>query len=354
MSNAEKLRVLLDKHEVDALLLTTPENRFYATGFRSSAGAAIITPERNYFFTDFRYIEAAKSTEGFEVEMTGSDKTYNTLINRTIEAHNIKRIGFEDLRMSVSEHKNLSEKIEAELVGVGNSIFDARSTKEEWELERMREAQAIAEKALDEVLGLIKPGLTEKQIAAEIIYRMLRHGAEDISFNPIVVSGKNSSMPHGVPSDKKIENGDFVTMDFGCIYKGYCSDMTRTVAVGYATDKMREVYNIVLEAQLAGIAAAKAGVIGSEVDSAARKVITDAGYGDYFGHGFGHSLGIEVHEPPNASAAETSALPVGAVISAEPGIYIPGEFGVRIEDVLIIRTDGCENITKANKDLTIL
>ena len=354
MNNAGKLKALLEKHEVDALLLTTPENRFYATGFNSSAGVAIVTSEKNYFFTDFRYIEAANDIDNFEVVMTDSNNKYHTLINRTVEAHNISRLGFEDLRMSVSEHKSLKEKVGAELVPLGNALFDARSSKEPWELERMRTAQSIAEKALDEVLQLIEPGLTEKAIAAEIIYRMLRNGADDISFNPIVVSGKNSSKPHGVPTDKKIEKGDFITMDFGCIYKGYCSDMPRTVAVGYAPDTMREIYEVVLDAQLAGIAVAKAGIVGSEVDAAGRKVIDDAGYGEYFGHGFGHSLGIEIHEPPNASATETSVLPKGAVISAEPGIYIPGQFGVRIEDVLILGEDGCENITKAKKELIIL
>ncbi|MGI6578243.1 MAG: M24 family metallopeptidase [Eubacteriales bacterium] len=354
MNNSKKLIGLLSKCDVDALLLTSPENRFYATDFHSTAGMVVITKEVNYFFTDFRYFEAAQEIEGFEKIMVDRDRKYNALINKVIEAHNIKRIGFEDAKMSVSTHSNLVKEINAELVATGNAIYGARASKEPWEQERMRKAQKIAEKALDEVLGLIKPGVTEKEIAAELIYHMLKNGAEDTSFDPIVVSGKNSSKPHGVPSDKQIEYGDFVTMDFGCIYMGYCSDMTRTVAVGHATDKMREVYRIVLEAQHEGIAAARAGVPGRSVDAAARKVIDDAGYGEYFGHGFGHSLGIEIHEPPNASATEEEVLPVGAVISAEPGIYLPGEFGVRIEDVLILTEDGCENITSAKKELIIL
>jgi len=354
MNNAKRLAALLGECGVDALLLTSPENRFYATGFESTAGLALITPEKNYFFTDFRYFEAASKIEGFELSMVGNDRNYTVLINEVLEEHNIKRLGYEDLKMSVMEHAKLQKALHAEMVPTGYAIYSARASKADWEIDRMKKAQEISERALDDVLGIIRPGLTEKEIAAELVYRMLKYGAENTSFDPIVVSGKNSSMPHGVPSHKKIEDGDFVTMDFGCIYGGYCSDMTRTVAVGHADEEMRKIYGIVLEAQAAGIAAAKAGVYGRDVDAAARKVIEDAGYGEYFGHGFGHSLGIEIHEPPNASTSETGTLPKGAVISAEPGIYLPGKFGVRIEDVLVITEEGCENITKAKKDLIIL
>ena len=215
-------------------------------------------------------------------------------------------------------------------------------------------AQRIAERAFDEVLGEIKPGMTEREIAAELVYRMLRNGAENISFDPIVVTGAKTSMPHGVPGDRKVQRGDFLTMDFGCIYKGYCSDMTRTVAIGGVSDEMKAVYNIVLKAQLAGIAAAKAGLKGREIDAAARKVIDEAGYGEYFGHGFGHGIGLEVHEEPNAGPVSEALMEPGVVISAEPGIYLPGRFGVRIEDVIIITENGCENITTAKKELIIL
>lgn len=354
MNNAAKLVGLLHSSNTDALLITSPENRFYATGFESSAGVALISGEKRVFFTDFRYIEAARAIEGFEVQMVDKDRNYTALINEFVTAHNIERLGFEDQKMSVSEHAKYRETIRAELVPTGGAFYTARASKEAWELDRMRRAQAIAERALDDVLGLLRPGLTEKEVAAELVYRMLKYGAENMSFDPIVVSGANSSKPHGVPSGKAIASGDFVTMDFGCIHGGYCSDMTRTVAVGSATPKMRTIYSIVLEAQYAGIAAAKAGVYGKAVDAAARKVIDAAGYGAYFGHGFGHSLGIEIHEPPNASQSEIGILPKGAVVSAEPGIYLPGEFGVRIEDVLVMTDGGCENLTKAKKDLLIL
>ena len=218
----------------------------------------------------------------------------------------------------------------------------------------MRKAQAIADKAFSEVCTRIKAGMTEKQLQAELIYCLYKNGGEGLSFDPIVVSGPNTSLPHGVAGDRVICEGDFVTMDFGVLYGGYCSDMTRTVAVGFATEEMEKVYNTVLQAQLAGIAATKAGVMGKDVDAAARKVITDAGYGTYFGHGYGHSLGMEVHEAPNCNPSGQTVMAENVVSSAEPGIYLPGKFGVRIEDVVIFKDGGCENITKSPKNLIIV
>jgi Xaa-Pro aminopeptidase len=196
--------------------------------------------------------------------------------------------------------------------------------------------------------------MTEKQVAAELVYRMYKYGGEANSFDPIVVTGKKTSMPHGVPGDDIIRKGDFVTMDFGTMYGGYCSDMTRTVAVAHATEEMKTVYETVLAAQLAGIAAARPDVTGQAIDKAARDVIEKAGYGAYFGHSFGHSLGLEIHEAPNAAPSNDKPMPEGAVISAEPGIYLPGRFGVRIEDVLWLREGGAENLTKAPKTLLVV
>ena len=218
----------------------------------------------------------------------------------------------------------------------------------------MRKAQEITDQAFSEMLTKIKPGLSEKQLQAELVYSLLKNGADGMAFEPIVVSGPNSSMPHGVPGERLVQAGDFVTMDFGATYQGYCADMTRTVAVGYVTEEMETVYNTVLKAQTAAIAASKPGVTGREIDAVARKIITDAGYGAYFGHGYGHSLGMEVHESPSPNGRNEEGMPVGAVASAEPGIYLPGKFGVRIEDVVIFREDGCENITKSPKNLMIV
>ena len=218
----------------------------------------------------------------------------------------------------------------------------------------MEQAQAITDAVFTHMCGFVKPGMTEKEVEAELIAVLYRGGSDGLAFPPIVVAGPNSSMPHGVAGYRVIREGDFLTMDFGAKYQGYCSDMTRTVAIGYATDKMKEIYDTVLQAQLAGIAATREGVCGCEVDAAARQVIADAGYGSYFGHGYGHGLGIQVHEGPNCNPSGKTPLPVGAVCSAEPGIYLPGEFGVRIEDVVVVTADGCKNITRSPKELIIL
>ena len=218
----------------------------------------------------------------------------------------------------------------------------------------MLKAQAITDKAFAEVLDLIRIDMTEKELAAELIYCLYKNGAEALSFQPIVVSGPNTSKPHGVPGDRKLQYGDFVTMDFGCKVDGYCSDMTRTVALGFVSEEMARVYETVLRAQETAIAATKAGVTGAEVHNTAAKIIADAGYGPYFGHGYGHSIGMETHENPRCNAVNHLPLPAGAVCSAEPGIYLPGQFGVRIEDVVIVTEDGCRDITESPKNLIII
>ena len=264
------------------------------------------------------------------------------------------RLAAEDKKLSHVGYLGYEKALGRELLPAGDLFETLRASKTEEEIACMIEAQRISEKALETVLHIIKPGMTERQVAAELVYNMLKNGSEGNSFDPIVVTGSKTSLPHGVPGDKVIQSGDFVTMDFGSIKHGYCSDMTRTVAVGSASEEMRNVYDTVLRAQLAGIAAAKAGVPGKEIDAAARKVISDAGYGKYFGHGFGHSLGLDIHEWPNANPSGETPMPAGAVCSAEPGIYIPGRFGVRIEDVMVIREGGAEIITKAPKELVVL
>lgn len=355
MSNLEKIRAQISATGADAILVTSSVNRQFATGFRSSAGAVVVTADGAHFFTDGRYIEAASSKiEGCEVSLIDRGRRYPQAIAEVLKAAGAKSVAFEDGRMTIGEYNNWKENLGFELVPMGTAVDSLRSSKTDAEIELMIKAQRITEKAFDEILGIIKPGITEKEIAAELIYRQLKNGAEGMSFDPIVVSGANSSMPHGVPSEKPVEAGDFVTMDFGCTYEGYCSDMTRTIVVGHATEEMEKVYHTVLNAQLAGIAVSKAGVAGKDIDGAARKVIEDAGYGEYFSHSYGHSLGLEVHEAPNAAPSVETLMPVNAVVSAEPGIYLPGRFGVRIEDVVIMREGHGEVITKAPKQLIIL
>lgn len=354
MKNLEKFLSILDG-EVDGLLLTSRYSRHYGAEFDIAEGMAIVTKKGCRYFTDSRYIESAQAgIRGFEVLDVAKGRNYAACLNAAIADFGVTTLGYEENYLTVAEFTGLEKSLNAKLVPYNAKINGFRGVKEDWELDLMRQAQKIADKAFMETLPCIKAGMTELELQAELIYRMYKNGAQGLSFDPIVVSGPNTSMPHGVAGERVIQEGDFVTMDFGVLYRGYCSDTTRTVAVGYATEEMKKVYYTVLEAQKAGIAITKAGATGAEIDGAARKVIADAGYGEYFGHGYGHSLGLEIHEAPNVSPRNTEPLPAGAVCSAEPGIYLPGKFGVRIEDVTIIGEDGCEDITNMPKDLLIV
>ena len=353
MKNLEKYLSILDG-EVDGLLLTSRYSRHYGAEFDIAEGVAIVSKNGCRYFTDSRYIESAQNgLKGFEVLCV--DKIgYIKLINDAITDFGVTTLGYEENYLLAGELHHYEKNLNAKLVPYNDTINGFRSTKEDWELDLMRKAQEITDKAFSEVLPRLKVGMTELELQAELIYCLYKNGATGLAFDPIVVSGPNTSLPHGVAGERVIREGDFVTMDFGASYRGYCADMTRTVAVGYATEEMEKIYNTVLEAQLAGLAISKAGVPGKQIDGAARKVIADAGYGDYFGHGYGHSLGLEVHEMPSPNSRNENPMPVGAVASAEPGIYLPGKFGVRIEDVVIFRDGGCENITKSPKKLIIL
>ena len=337
------------------MLVTDEKNQRYASGFPITDGAVVVGLEKSWLITDSRYIEAAEAAvDGSLTEVVLYDREHPlTGIIRSVCA-GMARLAAEDKKLSHVGYLGYEKALGRELLPAGDLFETLRASKTEEEIACMIEAQRISEKALETVLHIIKPGMTERQVAAELVYNMLKNGSEGNSFDPIVITGSKTSLPHGVPGDKVIQSGDFVTIDFGSIKHGYCSDMTRTVAVGSASEEMRNVYDTVLRAQLAGIAAARAGVPGREIDAAARKVISDAGYGKYFGHGFGHSLGLDIHELPNANPSGEALMPAGAVCSAEPGIYIPGRFGVRIEDVMVIREGGAEIITKAPKELVVL
>ena len=354
MNNLEKYVSLLND-DVDGLLLTSRYSRYYGAEHDIAEGVALVTRNGCCYYTDFRYIEDAQNgIRNMQLKMVDRENTYIKLLNADIAAFGVKTLGYEQDYLTAGELAEYEKKLNAALVPMQEKISGFRAVKEPWELDLMRKAQAIADQAFTEILGRIKTGMTEKQLQAELIYCLYKNGGEGLSFDPIVVSGPNTSLPHGVAGDRVICEGDFVTMDFGVLYKGYCSDMTRTVAVGYATEEMKKVYDTVLQAQLAGIAATKAGVTGKAVDAAARKVIEDAGYGEYFGHGYGHSLGLQVHEDPNCNPKGDTVMQANMVCSAEPGIYLPGKFGVRIEDVVIFTADGCENITASPKNLLIV
>ena len=354
MKNMEKyLSILTD--EVDGLLLTSRYSRHYGAEFDIAEGIAIVTKAGSRYFTDSRYIESAENgIKGFEVLEMNRENSYAKRLNDAIADFGVTTLGYEEEYLTVAELRYYEKELNAKLIPFNTQIHQFRGSKEEWELDRMRKAQDIADKAFSEILTRIKAGMTEKELQAEIIYCLLKNGADGPSFSPIVVSGPNTSLPHGVAGDRVIREGDFVTLDFGALYGGYCSDMTRTVAIGYATEEMEKVYNTVLQAQLAGIAASKAGMIGKDVDNAARKVIEDAGYGQYFGHGYGHSVGLEIHEKPNCGRYSEDIMVENCVASAEPGIYMPGKFGVRIEDCVIYKPEGVENLTHSPKNLIII
>ncbi|MBR2521029.1 MAG: aminopeptidase P family protein [Oscillospiraceae bacterium] len=355
MKNYEKIRQKLIEHSLDAVYVTSPINRAYASGFFSTDGLAVITPDNQYFFTDSRYIEAAEAAmPDFTVEMVTQENSYTDCMNRLINKHSLSVVGFEEERASFRQYNAMTKAFQVKFAAAQGIFEELRAVKSPEEVQKLISAQRLAEEAFRQTLGVLKAGMTEKEAAAELVYRMLRLGADGLSFEPIVVSGVRSSMPHGVPTTEKIEPGTFLTMDFGCIKDGYCSDMTRTVAVGGYTDEMEKVYNVVLKAQKAGIDAARAGIPGCEVHMAAANVIAEAGYGEYFGHGFGHGIGMEVHEGNGASQSEKRLLRAGNVISAEPGIYMPGKFGVRIEDVLVIEEGGRTDITKTPKELMVI
>lgn len=352
MKKIESVRKILKIGQ--AALIFTPVSRLYLSGFQSSLGYLFVTEKRAALFVDGRYIEAAKNgaDKNIEVflftnlseqvkEFLGDDTT-SLLVETSNTVSDVK--GFERLF-----EKGIHPSDELE-----NILKELRTLKSDYEIECITKAQRMAEKAFDDVLGFIRPGVSEIQIAAELEYRMKLAGSEMVSFETIAVSGEKTSMPHGVPGERIIKSGDFITMDFGAVYKGYHSDMTRTVAVGFATDEMKKVYDTVLKANLAAIEKVAEGVKISEVDLAARNIITDAGYGKYFTHSTGHGVGLEIHEAPTVSFKNEKLLTSGQIITIEPGIYLEGKFGVRTEDMVVVTKNGCKNLTNAPKSLIII
>ena len=358
MNHFKAVREKMTERGLDAVIINSEANRFYTCAFPTMApedAIVIVAKEKSYVITDSRYIEAAEAqVKDAEVCLRDDRNTYNSWIKRILEENAVKKLGFEEEELTVSGFENYKKEFPVEFLPCSELFGQLRQSKDDEEIACMIKAQRIAEDAFEELTHWLREGQSEKQIAAYLQYLMLSRGAERVSFEPIAASGPNSSMPHAVPTDRTIRAGDFLTLDFGAVYGNYCSDMTRTLAIGYATDEMKKVYETVLAAQAAGIAAAHAGVIGRDVHNAAAKVIADAGYGGYFGHGFGHSVGLQIHEDPNFNTRNDRPVPDRAVISAEPGIYLPGNFGVRIEDVIILREGGCEDITLSPKELTVI
>lgn len=341
---------------VDAAIIESDVNRRYYTQMRSSAGTLFVARDYAALIIDFRYIEKARACAK-DCEVILQDRLYEQL-GALIKAHGVKTAAVEGSYMTVARLKALESKlpdIAFDCVSLDDVIFSHRAIKQPWELDCMREAQKIADKAFIELLNFIKRGRTEIEVAAQLEYLMRKFGGEKPSFDTISVSGKNSSMPHGVPTEKALEEGDFLTLDFGTQKNGYCSDTTRTVAIGQVSEEQRQVYDIVLQAQQKAFEVIRAGQKCSDIDFAARDFIENQkGYKGCFGHGLGHSLGLEIHEEPRFSPLYEREAKAGNVMSVEPGIYLEEKFGVRIEDVVIVGENGFENITKCPKELIIL
>ena len=333
---------------VDAFLTTDSVTRFYLTSFKSSNGFLFVTRNGAHFFTDFRYIEAAeKECVGCEV----SAESYKGAVAQIIEREKIGTVAFEDELVTVAALEGLKKTFPScSFVSVGTLISDMMSLKTPEEMAKIRKAQEITDKAFAAVLPLLRPDMMETDVAAELEYQMKKFGASDKSFDTIAVSGTNSARPHGVPRPVQLEKG-FLTMDFGCIYGGYCSDMTRTVVIGKADADMKRVYDTVLKAQLAAIDAACEGMTGEALDRVARDIIDGAGYEGCFGHGLGHGVGLLIHEPLRISALGKKPLEKGHVFTVEPGIYLKGKYGVRIEDMIQMTENGPLDITKSPKDM---
>lgn len=348
-----KLREALKEHGLDALLVTNSYNRRYMTGFTGSAGVAVISAEDAVFITDFRYTEqAAKQVQGFRIVQ--HEKTIIEEVANQVEQMKIKTLGFEKDNVSFGTYELYNDKVDAELKAVSGVVEKLRMVKTPDEIEILKQAAKIADDAFAYICTFIKPGVTELEVSNELEMFMRKQGATSSSFDIIVASGERGALPHGVASDKIIQSGELVTLDFGALYNGYISDITRTVAVGEPSDKMKEIYEVTLAAQQLALEKIKPGMTGIEADAIARDYIKSKGYGDAFGHSTGHGIGLEVHEGPGLSFRSETVLVPNMAVTVEPGIYLPGIGGVRIEDDIMITEDGNVRLTHSPKELIIL
>lgn len=355
MSNArvQRLREAMNGIGLEAMWIASSFNRQYLTGFTGSAGYVLITKERAILLTDFRYMtQAPQQAQHFEV--IEHAKVTDTLRDLLVQM-NVKRLGFEQEHMSYAAYSSLTQDLDGiELIATSSLVEDIRMVKDEEEKQILREAAELADRTFAHILDFMKPGVSELDIALEMEIFMRKNGAASSSFDTIVASGERSALPHGVASSKLLQEHDLITLDFGALYKGYCSDITRTVMLGSPSDKQKEIYDIVLEAQLYALEHIKPGMTGREADALARDIITKYGYGPNFGHSLGHGLGMEVHEYPRLAKTGDLVLTPGMVVTVEPGIYVPGFGGVRIEDDIFITDSGIEIITHSTKDLLVL
>lgn len=354
-SRISKLRELITD-STTAILITSGVNRFYFTSFSSSAGALLVTKNTATLLVDFRYFESAqKKCDGsYDIVCYKklTDPINNILVNQQIES-----VVIEDAVVTIKEFKEFDNKLNAQILTdfeLSDKILSLRMIKSVDEIEKIKTAQKITEKSYLELLNYVKVGVSERALSNEFERLVKLNGGEKVAFDIISVSGKNTSLPHGVPSDKLLEHGDFITFDIGSVYDGYHSDMTRTIALGNVTDEMREIYDIVFNAHNAATYKIKPDYTCADVDNAAREFIKARGYGEYFGHTTGHGVGLEIHEKPTVYHTDSTVLQSGMVITNEPGIYLPKKFGVRIEDMYLVTDNGCEDLASIDKELLIL
>jgi Xaa-Pro aminopeptidase len=354
-SRVLKLREAMQRTNVEAVFITSPINRRYLTSFTGSSGYVLVTMSAAYLLTDFRYMtQAPQQALGFTVVEHGTrvmDDILELLVSGKIE-----RLGFEQDNVSFSAYSTYKKQLEPdiELVPLKGLVEQLRIFKDEDEMKIMQRAADLADETFNYILGVVKPGMTEREVDLAMEFYMRSHGATSSSFDTIVASGERSSMPHGIASERVIQDNEFITFDFGALLQGYCSDLTRTIALGNPKPILKEVYDIVLEAQLHTLAHIKSGMTGREADALARDIITKYGYGDQFGHSTGHGLGMEVHESPRLSKLSDDILQPGMVVTVEPGIYLPGIGGVRIEDDILITETGIVILTHCSKEYTVI
>lgn len=332
------MKLNLQERQLDSLILSKAENIRYLTGYTGDTGVYVATEQKEYLLTDFRYEEQAKQ-QATQCEVVTVKGAYAPVVAELVQG----KIGFEGAVVTWAEGEQY-RKACGELTDISGWVEDLRKIKTTAEQELIRKASEISQQAFSQVLSFIQPGMTEREIAAELDYQMRKLGAEKMAFTTISVAGANSSLVHGEPGDYRLQSGDFLLMDFGCMYQGYCSDMTRTVGVGPVSQKQKEIYDIVKQAQQAALEVIQPGMSLQEADRTARKLIEQAGYGDRFGHSLGHGVGLEIHEQPTLSPKAQGILEPGMVVTIEPGIYLEGEFGVRIEDLVIVGDQGIDNL----------
>lgn len=345
----EKIQQYLARQQIDAFIIQSAVNRRYMTGFTGTFGTVLITQGKAYFITDFRYVtQANEQAKGFEVI---ENRNMLEAVYEQCKKEQVQTLAFEEEHTTVSGYRQLEKFEKIELIGVAGIVEQMRKIKTPDELAKIKTAASISDKAFERILQDIKAGVTELEVCNKLEMYMREEGATSSSFDMIIASGHRSALPHGVASTKTIEQHDFVTLDFGALYEGYCSDMTRTVVIGTPEAKLEKIYHIVNDALTLGIAEVKAGVSCQELDTIVRDFITEHGYGEQFGHGLGHSFGLEIHESPYFAKTSDDLLASQMVMTIEPGIYIPTVGGVRIEDDVIVTETGCEVITQAPKEL---